>query len=185
MGDFLAGFFAPLAFFWLILGYLQQGEELQNSTRALQQQAEELRNSVEHQRELVLVTRQQLDSELEVIALAQRDRTEAAKPRFYFEDKGSGMFGAGIGSNFDVVNKGGNVKNVHIYIEQQNALQKTVIKENFFGYLKAVHLTIFNGVLDNGEFLKITYIDCYDKNGMCTYRIIKKSNKFDFDLVEE
>lgn len=27
-GDFLAGFVAPVAFFWLILGYFQQGEEL-------------------------------------------------------------------------------------------------------------------------------------------------------------
>lgn len=28
MGDFFAGFFAPLAFLWLVLGYLQQGNEL-------------------------------------------------------------------------------------------------------------------------------------------------------------
>lgn len=25
-GDFIAGFSAPLAFFWLVLGYMQQGE---------------------------------------------------------------------------------------------------------------------------------------------------------------
>lgn len=31
-GDFFSGFFAPLAFLWLVLGYLQQGEELRNSS---------------------------------------------------------------------------------------------------------------------------------------------------------
>lgn len=28
-GDFLAGVFAPVAFFWLILGYMQQGKQLE------------------------------------------------------------------------------------------------------------------------------------------------------------
>lgn len=41
-GDFLAGAFAPPAFLWLILGYLQQGEELKHSTEALKAQKEEL-----------------------------------------------------------------------------------------------------------------------------------------------
>lgn len=57
-GDFFAGMFAPLAFLWLVLGYLQQGEELRLSSDALKLQAEELKNSVEQQRELVEVTRQ-------------------------------------------------------------------------------------------------------------------------------
>lgn len=43
-GDFLAGVFAPLAFLWLVLGFLQQGKEL----RA---QIEELRHTVEASRD--------------------------------------------------------------------------------------------------------------------------------------
>lgn len=46
-GDFMAGFFAPLAFMWLVLGYFQQGEELRQNTEALKLQAEELRSSNE------------------------------------------------------------------------------------------------------------------------------------------
>jgi hypothetical protein len=34
-GDFFSGFFAPLAFLWLVLGYLQQGDELQLSTKCV------------------------------------------------------------------------------------------------------------------------------------------------------
>ncbi|GAA5181415.1 hypothetical protein GCM10023345_04880 [Acinetobacter kookii] len=37
LGDFLAGIFAPVAFFWLILGYVQQGKQLDQNTKALEQ----------------------------------------------------------------------------------------------------------------------------------------------------
>lgn len=46
-GDFLAGFSAPLALLWLVIGYFQQGEELQLNTEALKAQQEELRRQVE------------------------------------------------------------------------------------------------------------------------------------------
>ena len=46
-GDFFAGFMAPLALIWLVLGYIQQGEELRLNTEALRMQQEELRRQVE------------------------------------------------------------------------------------------------------------------------------------------
>ncbi|TQV85176.1 hypothetical protein FKG94_03025 [Exilibacterium tricleocarpae] len=66
-GDFFAGTFAPLAFLWLIAGYIQQGIELRQNTRTLQQQEEaltlqvqELKASVEQQKELVSITKTDL-----------------------------------------------------------------------------------------------------------------------------
>ncbi|MFP0709998.1 hypothetical protein ACLDYB_06810 [Acinetobacter baumannii] len=68
VGDFLAGAFSPLAFLFLILGYLQntkalqmQSQELKASTDALHQQAQELANNVEEQRKLLSVTQQELE----------------------------------------------------------------------------------------------------------------------------
>lgn len=96
IGDFLAGAFGPLAFLWLVLGYLQQGDQLEQNSKALLMQAEELkqgndalllqakelRNSVEQQRELVEVTRRQVELDLENIKY-ERSRIEAAGlPRF-------------------------------------------------------------------------------------------------------
>jgi hypothetical protein len=49
IGDFLSGVFGPVAFLWLVLGYLQQGRELKLSSDALLLQASELKNSVEQQ----------------------------------------------------------------------------------------------------------------------------------------
>ena len=59
-GDYLAGIFGPIAFFWLILGFIQQGTELEQNTKALQLQAEELKNSVEQQTQLVIAAQKQL-----------------------------------------------------------------------------------------------------------------------------
>lgn len=58
-GDFFAGVFGPVAIFWLILGFHQQGKELKQSTEALRLQATELNNSVAQQKELVNVTNEQ------------------------------------------------------------------------------------------------------------------------------
>ena len=49
-GDFTAGVFAPIAFLWLIFGYVQQGKGLKQNTHALQLQAEELKQMVLAQR---------------------------------------------------------------------------------------------------------------------------------------
>jgi hypothetical protein len=67
LGDFLAGIFAPIAFFWLILGYIQQGNQLDQNTRALEQQERalqlqihEMKESVQQQTELARLQAKQL-----------------------------------------------------------------------------------------------------------------------------
>ena len=92
-GDFFAGFFAPIAFLWLVLGYLQQGQELQLSTRALELQAEELRNSVDQQRQLVELTRKQVDAELDALREERALRRDAAQPKFVFHGVGASYNG--------------------------------------------------------------------------------------------
>ena len=69
LGDFLAGIFAPVAFFWLILGYVQQGKQLDQNTealeqqeRALQLQIEEMKESVKQQVYLVDLQREQFNA---------------------------------------------------------------------------------------------------------------------------
>lgn len=65
-GDFFAGASAPLAFLWLVIGYFQQGEELGQNTKALEQQeralrlqVDELRQSVEQQNKSAIALDQQ------------------------------------------------------------------------------------------------------------------------------
>ena len=106
-GSFLSGSFAPLAFLWLVLGYLQQGEELKLSTHALQLQAEELKNSVEQQRELVEVTRLQVASEREALEYERKLREELSSPRIILAGAGGAFRGDGESKyNFHVTNTG-------------------------------------------------------------------------------
>ncbi|WP_374528961.1 hypothetical protein [Acinetobacter sp.] len=72
LGDFLAGIFAPIAFFWLILGYIQQGKQLDQNTRALEQQEkalqlqiDEMKESVKQQKEIALVNGKALQASYE------------------------------------------------------------------------------------------------------------------------
>lgn len=90
VGDFLAGAFGPLAILWLVLGFFQQGIELRQGSKALNLQAEELRNSVEAQRDLVSVTRDQVNAELERATEAKVNRTKQIQP-FFIGSGGGGM----------------------------------------------------------------------------------------------
>lgn len=89
LGDFLAGIFAPVAFFWLILGYIQQGKQLDQNTQALEQQEQalqlqikEMRETVQQQGELVLLQKQQ-----------NEDSNNSVAPFFNFSDLKIHCFG--------------------------------------------------------------------------------------------
>lgn len=82
VGDFLAGSFGPIAFFWLILGFMQQGIELRISAKALEAQAEELRSSVEQQKELVAVSRNQHEASEKNIRLESDRIASSIEPKF-------------------------------------------------------------------------------------------------------
>lgn len=72
LGDFLAGIFAPVAFFWLILGYMQQGKQLDQNTKALEQQEralqlqiDEMKESVQQQKEIAKTNEKSLQASFE------------------------------------------------------------------------------------------------------------------------
>ncbi|MFC3713566.1 hypothetical protein ACFOMD_13370 [Sphingoaurantiacus capsulatus] len=106
LGDFLAGAFAPLAFLWLVLGFIQQGHELRNSARALNLQADELQNSVTQQAALVDVTREQLEIERLSREAAEREADRLAKPHLVLHSGGWGSSIRGRTYSFDIENLG-------------------------------------------------------------------------------
>lgn len=85
-GDFLAGVFSPLAFLWLVFGYLQQGQELKQNTLALNHQYQELANNVEQQRLLVRATQAELELSKNKDTRQQNLETINAQPFFHFDD---------------------------------------------------------------------------------------------------
>lgn len=82
LGDFLAGVFGPIAFLWLVLGFLQQGRELKLSTDALQLQAQELKNSVEQQSIMASAAIQQIEAAQRAITIQQEEAERSIAASF-------------------------------------------------------------------------------------------------------
>ncbi|WP_299045517.1 hypothetical protein [uncultured Tateyamaria sp.] len=106
LGDFLAGAFGPLALFWLVLGFIQQGKELQNSVEALNLQAKELAASVAQQADMVSVTRETLKHEKELLDLSEKRRLEALQPKFIVAFRASSKSGNSLTFNLKILNSG-------------------------------------------------------------------------------
>lgn len=117
VGDFLAGVFGPVAIFWLVLGFFQQGMELRQNNEALRLQASELKNSVEQQRELVAVTREQVSAEISQMQ-AERDRRLASlEPIFAFKTIYGHLSNGIYFFSCDVKNAGNKVTDLSINID--------------------------------------------------------------------
>jgi len=83
-GDFLAGVVGPLVLVWLILGFLQQGEELKQNTEALKLQADELNASVVQHKAMVEATRDQFAFQKDVHEYEREHEARRQLPRFLF-----------------------------------------------------------------------------------------------------
>lgn len=76
IGDFLAGAFAPLGFFWLVAGFYQQGEGLRQNSIVLSMQADELKNSSKALLMQVKEMQASVDQQKQLAALQQMEIEE-------------------------------------------------------------------------------------------------------------
>ena len=175
--DFFAGFFAPLAFLWLVLGYLQQGDELRLSTEALQLQAQELKHSVEHQRDLVEVTRLQLESERESLHQERLARRAAAQPQFAVSARAASFSGGNATYGFSFHNLGATTTRVLAEMEFRPGASLQILNQSvFIGGME------HNGNLAlKGEFpmeaarLIVRYIDAHGASGAKVFSVVRDS----------
>ena len=78
IGDFFAGAFSPMAFAWLVLGFIQQGIELRQNSAALILQAEELRAAATHAGAMVELQRKEFELRIQELEEA-RQKAEVAQ----------------------------------------------------------------------------------------------------------
>lgn len=135
LGDFLAGIFAPVAFLWLVLGYVQQGKQLEQNTKALEQQERALQLQIDEMRES---TRQQ--AELAKIQIQKIDASNySVKPILILEDIKCDYFvscdenGFMLHVTFLMRNLGGTANNFYIRNSRNQAItyfEQIEAKEN-------------------------------------------------------
>jgi len=82
-GDFLAGSFAPLAFFWFVIGYFQQGKELQLQREELALQRQELNYQGEQTKRLADTSEMQTELNQRKIEEMKKD----ISPKLLYLDK--------------------------------------------------------------------------------------------------
>lgn len=120
LGDALAGIFAPIAFFWLILGYIQQGKQLEQNTKALEQQEQALQLQIDEMKEGVNQQRKLID--LQKLQINQLNNS--VEPLFIFNNLEINCLGQGyeddviVGPDyalkFNLSNLGMEVRNLEI-----------------------------------------------------------------------
>lgn len=129
---FVSGAIAPLGFLWLVLGFMQQGDELQNSARALWLQGEELRNSVEQQRQLVEVSRQQLEAERDQRMQELITAEHSSQPKLVLTARGGMFMGSGEAQfGFGLTSAGPICHNVTVFAYDRSWFNVSVIQEGY------------------------------------------------------
>ena len=114
-GDFIAGTTAPLVLIWIVIGYLQQGEELRLNTEALRAQQEQLRQQVAETAILAANSERQAIA-AEQMATAAHGEAEAQRMRDLAESqpilKPAGGSQGGANYNTNVRNVGATITDV-------------------------------------------------------------------------
>ncbi|MGE0115763.1 MAG: hypothetical protein AB7T07_12880 [Steroidobacteraceae bacterium] len=185
-GDFFAGVFAPLAFLWLVLGYLQQGEELRLSTQALLLQAEELKNSVEQQQALVEVSRQQVESERDALAQERQIRDEEARPVLDIDSDGGAFRGDGHSTyNISISNVGNTASALVVNLLHKDGRLKRLQSLPLFN--KGQHIVVRTEVAQpkeiEGAELQIEFRDRLGRTTRLKYAIMRRSEDPHSSLV--
>lgn len=169
LGDSLAGLFAPLAFFWLVLGYFQQGTELRLNSEALRLQVEELRQTAEHAGAMVhhaneAARKQKIHETITERSLAQ----PSIKLSFYIADSESFFDDMPTGGKIYFTNSGDDayINGMEILEAYEGIAPKIEIREWYIGPMPNGHTACFVVRHEASEQLKarlkIRYTDKYD-----------------------
>lgn len=182
MADFFAGAFAPLAFLWLVLGFFQQGEELRNSGKALWLQGKELQASVEQQRELVNVTREQLQFESRMLEEQRRELVRSAQPILRLRAGHSYSASAGYRVHaFRISNTGKPCTEVTVAAANKVIMTTHLIET---GKSEEFNLELPVGGCETIHVV-ISFLDAQMNEGSISFEVQQREHGFEISLLEE
>ena len=165
-GDFFAGFFAPVAFLWLVLGYLQQGEELRH-------QAEELRNSVEQQKQLVEVTRLQANAEIDALRHERERIRLAGLPKFIMGGVGASFSGVHTTYHASIENVGNTATLVRLtFGPPMRSCSLTSLPTFFRESSKNFEFSFPEGKATVGYALTVSFVDANGLPGSQSFDLV-------------
>jgi hypothetical protein len=164
-GSFVGGVVGPLAFLWLVLGFFQQGTELQHSVRALELQGQELRNSVDQQKALVDLNREQLEHEKAERRRLEEEAELLSQPSIGIQSNGSISSSGHRSFEFLVANAGATCTNVRFGGDRDHGQSATWAAGE--GHTVAFHFA--PGLPISEQTLVIRYTDARGRPGEQTF----------------
>lgn len=173
LGDFFAGAFGPLAILWLILGFFQQGVELRQNTSALELQAEELKHSVEQQKQLVEVSKQQFNAEIEALKYEREQQRKAIQPVFVSLGIGVTRTGDKSTFKFNIRNVGNTATDVYFSFNREMRMVRpdrlpSFKKDQDFDF----SFEYMDWLPEENTILTVNYVDSLGVPGTCEYKLV-------------
>jgi len=178
LGDLCAGAFAPLALFWLVLGFFQQGQELRNSADALWLQGEELRNSVEQARELVNVTRDQLAFESARLQAEREEAVRNAQPVLEVRlggNSSSHQSPSAVRHDVLIINHGRDCTDVKLLVDGKEWLSTPLLGS---GKGLSTSLIVDPQTPDREHHFEVTYLDGQLVAGRAQWSVVQQGATF-------
>lgn len=173
VGSFLGGVLGPITFLWLILGYIQQGIELKQNTKALELQAVELRNSVAHQGAMVEVARKQYEADSEALRHERAQFEKSKLPLFLSQNTGGTHSGDKHEYSCHFKNVGHAATKVAFSL---NLPTKSMTKAQYplwdFGEVKAINWAPDNWPLNSEAVITISFIDGLGRPGQENFKLV-------------
>lgn len=168
LGDFLAGAFAPLAFLWLVLGFLQQGRELSL-------QIEELRHSVSAQRDLVDATNLLRDHEIEAQNQRLAEEARINTPILVLTYRDTFQHNSALSDEtFNITNGGRRCTNLKLNLEMGELLFERNIFDTGDGEDFRI---IFDKRFSGEQLIRASFIDARSLPGTAEWTVLVENGQ--------
>ena len=160
IGDFLAGIFGALAFFWLVIGYFMQNSELKLNRKSLEKQIEEFEKSVRTQEEHLQLIQEKDTYEKNVKAFQSRPILSISKASHseVFDMSREVFYEANPrydSVSFSIKNDGGEIFNISIKIYIDTFISNRLLKN--LGRSQEINISIQEDKIPKNFFLEFSY----------------------------
>lgn len=176
-GEFLTGFFAPLAFLWLALAYFKQGEELKKNTEALKQQSEDFKNHIEQHTKLLENIAAQIAAPVQPAYQLETEYEESElKADLELHHYSGGAFSDSKSTLvLNLSNYGHTAKNLHLSCGDNGKITPTEIESlSLSDYPKQISIEVDKYL--SSISVTISYVDGLKKPTEKTFLIFKESD---------
>lgn len=161
-GDTLAGFFAPLAFLWLVAGYIQQGHELKQNT-------EELKRAVEQQTIMAQTTEKQTLLFTEEYHFQRHKEKLAAQPLFRISVRRSHISNGKTMMLLEVQNNGKTIQSVSFSVDGAELTSQKDFLVMRTGSSETLSLSVDRDATCFG--ITVCFLDGLQNAGALSYRL--------------